>query len=396
MIRRQPPAYSPLSPRALIRSARPPRIDAEQALATTIRERFSVEEVVLCGSGTQALQLAFHAVGQRSGGGNELVALPAFTCYDVASAAIGANVKVVFYDVDPESLAPDLESLGRALQRGLAGVVIAPLYGYQPDWDTLRALTTRHGVPLIEDAAQSFGALWRGRAASGLGDLSILSFGRGKGWTAGEGGALLGSSRELTPLSTSLSSPRSGIGAASRIIFNGFLQWGFGRPTLYAIPSMMPGLSLGETVYHPPVAPRRLHPISARLAMETLEAAEAEANARRARARALLDRLSQRAGASFRVPRPHSESEPGAVRLPVLASPAARRHLLARGRALGIMPSYPRPLPELPPIEAHISGSSAYPGAKALAEGLVTVPTHSLLSARDVNRILALFGDQDV
>ena len=396
MIRRQLPAFSPLPLGALIRSMGPSRGRAEAVLRRTIRARFAVEDVLLCGSGTQALQLALEVARNRTHRDNDLVALPAFTCYDVASAAIGAKVRVVFYDVDPESLAPDLESLAQALQRGPAAVVIAPLYGYQPDWDTLRALTTQHDVMLVEDAAQSFGARWRGRSVGGLGDLSILSFGRGKGWTAVSGGALLGPGRDLAPLSAALPPPTSTVLGVAGTLFRGLLQWGLGRPVLYGVPSMMPGLSLGETVFHPPVAPCALGPGSVCLALETAEAAELEAEARRARAEALTDRLNREAATGFRVPQPDSRSEAGSLRLPVLAPRQARTRVLAEGRPLGIMPSYPRPLPELRELESRITGEGPYPGAEALAETLVTVPTHSLVSRRDIDRIVALLRCEDV
>jgi dTDP-4-amino-4,6-dideoxygalactose transaminase len=312
----------------------------------------------------------------------------------VASAAIGANVRVTFYDVDPETLAPDMESLTRALGRGPAAVVVTPLYGYQPDWDALRALTERTDATLIEDAAQSFGARWRGRAVGGLGDLSVVSFGRGKGWTAVEGGALLGPERELAPLSTSLPPPPR-TRTAARILLTGGLQWGFARPTLYGVPSTVPGLKLGETVFHPPRDPRRIAPLAARLAVETMGAAEAEAEARRTRAKVLAERLREDAPASLRVPRADDRSEPGSIRFPVLASRRARARLLDRGRALGIMPGYPRPLPELPPLLPHIVGREPHEGATALAEALVTLPTHSLLSPGDLSRIFALLRDAD-
>ncbi len=108
------------------------------------------------------------------------MALPAFTCYDIASAAVGAGVRVALYDVDPDTLGPDPASLERVLAAGAGAVVAGPLYGVPLEWDALRALADRHGALLIEDAAQGHGASWRGRPLGSLGDLSVLSFGRGK------------------------------------------------------------------------------------------------------------------------------------------------------------------------------------------------------------------------
>jgi dTDP-4-amino-4,6-dideoxygalactose transaminase len=357
-----------------------------------LRERFCSEDALLCGSGTQALQLALLAPRARSGG-KDLVALPAYTCYDVASAAIGADARVIFYDVDPASLTPDMESLARTLESEPAGVVIAPLYGWQPDWDTLRALSERHGVTLIEDAAQSFGARWRGRATGGLGELSVLSFGRGKGWTAVAGGALLGPEPDLAPLTASL--PAAPNAEDARLLVRGLVQWGFGRPMGYAIPNMVPGLRLGETIYHPPRPVRRMSATAARLAAATVQDAESEAEGRRARARVLADELRSLAAPHLRIPSVGSGTEPGSIRLPVLVSGRGRARLLREGRALGIMPGYPLPLPELPPLAAKIVGRQPYPGAATLAQTLVTVPTHSLLSLGDMHRIVTLLREAD-
>ena len=52
-------------------------------------------------------------------------------------------------------------------------------------------IAERHGLAVVEDAAQGLGATWRGRPLGSFGDVSVLSFGRGKGWTGGVGGALL-------------------------------------------------------------------------------------------------------------------------------------------------------------------------------------------------------------
>jgi dTDP-4-amino-4,6-dideoxygalactose transaminase len=78
-----------------------------------------------------------------------------------------------------------------------------------------------------------------------------------------------------------------------------------------------------------------------------------------------------------------------------VASPEVRGRLLERGRALGIMPGYPLPLPELPPLEPHIAEARCFPGAEALAEHLVTLPTHSLLRDADMSLIAALLRDAD-
>src|SRR5690242_811634 len=106
-------------------------------LETTLREGYAANDVLLCATGTQALQVAIqHATSER--GPNAVVALPGFSCYDVASAAIGARVPVTLYDIDPYTLSPDLSSLRRALENGATIVIVAPLYGVPVDWYPLQ------------------------------------------------------------------------------------------------------------------------------------------------------------------------------------------------------------------------------------------------------------------
>ena len=74
-----------------------------------------------------ALRLAIEIASE--GAEDPVVALPAYSCYDVATAAIGAGVKVVLYDIDPSTLGPDWESLEKAMQVEPVALVVAHLFG---------------------------------------------------------------------------------------------------------------------------------------------------------------------------------------------------------------------------------------------------------------------------
>src|SRR5439155_883687 len=129
------------------------------------------------------LTLALRAAAATLGGGEPpVVALPAYACYDVATAAVAVNARIALYDVHPATLAPDLASLTATLAEGARIVVVAPLYGMPVDWDAIEQCVAAFGALAIEDAAQGHGASWRGRPLGSLGRLSVLSFSRGKGW----------------------------------------------------------------------------------------------------------------------------------------------------------------------------------------------------------------------
>lgn len=391
---RQPPAYSPLPWTALRASARGVvRRDANDraALRGLLARAYGADAVALYASGTQALQVALTEAARLTGP-DTTVALPAFTCFDVATAAVGAGLRIALYDLDPATLAPDLDSLTAALATGARIVVVTPLFGFPVDWQAVLACAGAHDALVIEDAAQGSGATWNGARLGSLGDRSVLSFGRGKGWTGGQGGALL--------VRGGAASPAAGNGrdlaADLHTLARAAAQWAFGRPALYGIPAALPWLGLGETRYRDPVPPGPLPRAAARLLLHDLAASQREARERRTRAERLLARLT--AGPGVRPIQPLPGAVPGYLRLPVriaggltgLADPE-------RAQQLGVARSYPTPLSALPAVQARLvtsasGGRHAWPGAEELARSLITLPTHSLLSTRDLEQITRAVG----
>lgn len=375
-MRRVPPAWSPLSLVAIARGARAALAGdaaAVAALEARVRDYFGARDVLLLDSGTSALALAIRASAPA---GQAVAALPAWACYDLATATDAADAGAALYDLDPETLAPASGSLALAMREASA-VVIAHLFGLPAAAD----LRGAGNALLIEDAAQAAGARLDGRPAGATGDVAILSFGRGKGLTGGGGGALAA----LTPRGmAALESARGMVGRplpGTRPVVMLAAQWALGRPSLYAIPAGLP-LGLGDTIYHPPHPPRGIPVACARVAAENWDAALAEAAVRRARASRLLARL----GPGLRPIRPAAGAEPGYLRLPVLASP--RTHASApAARALGIMPGYPLSLADLPGFTRVINRDGDFSGARLLAQRLITLPTHRLLAERDLRRL---------
>ncbi|MGH7247571.1 MAG: DegT/DnrJ/EryC1/StrS family aminotransferase, partial [Pseudomonadota bacterium] len=284
--RRQLPVHSPISLAALngaAAAATTGRTTSLRAVASQLRKQYATPRVVLTDSGTSALVMAFRlAVGE-----GKVVAIPGYACVDVVAAARFADVRVRVYDIEPETLSPNLESLERTLNRGAHAVLVAHLYGYPSDMDAVLALAERFGIPVIEDAAQAAGATYQGRPLGAFGALSVLSFGRGKGVTGGGGGALLiNDSRFDEPLESALSQ----IGRPSRGVPNLLVAtalWALGRPSLYGIPSRIPMLRLGETVYRAAHEPQSISAFSAALVARGLQAAPREINTR-SRVAALL------------------------------------------------------------------------------------------------------------
>lgn len=365
--------------------------DSRPRVRALVRLLYHGDDALLVGSGTQALALALSAAASIRGatdgnGGLGVVALPAYGCYDIATAAVTANAKIALYDVDPATLAPDLESVTATLAEGAGVIVIAPLYGIPVNWDAIEQCVQTFGALAVEDAAQGHGAAWRDRPLGSLGRLSVLSFGRGKGWTAGEGGALLARDDAHVPERA----PRqSGSVGELRVAVRALAQSLLGRPEVYGLPTAIPWLHLGETRYRDPKEPREMSRTGAAVLERTLPHATREAEVRRANALALLE--SVQSCARVRPIAPPPGGTPGYLRLPLrLARGIDGFGDRARARRAGVAPGYPTTLAALPAVQRRLVRARRWPGAEELVRELVTCPTHSLISDEDRRGLVRL------
>lgn len=169
-----------------------PHVDAFEAEAA---RRVDMPYAVAVSSGTAALHLALLVLGIGRG---DTVWTSTLTFAATANAIMYAGAVPVFIDSDRASwnLDPGLfvDALDRAAREATLpkAVIGVDLYGQCADWEPIIAACRRHGVAIIEDAAEALGATYRGRPAGSLGDLSILSFNGNKIITTSGGGMLLG------------------------------------------------------------------------------------------------------------------------------------------------------------------------------------------------------------
>lgn len=141
------------------------------------------------GNGTDALQIAYMAAG--IGPGDEVI-MPAFTFYATAEAAALLGATPVFVDIDPQTFNLDPALIEAAITPRTKAIVPVHLYGQSADMDPILALAETHGLVVIEDAAQSVGARYKGRFTGLMGAAGCLSFYPSKNLGAyGDGGALL-------------------------------------------------------------------------------------------------------------------------------------------------------------------------------------------------------------
>jgi len=360
---------------------------AERRIYRFLARRFGARSYLLTDSGTSALALALGAAAREGGGP---VALPAYGCFDVATAAMAADVSVMLYDIEPTTLGPDWASLDLALRQGAGTVVISHLYGIPVDPVQARDLADEAGALLIEDAAQGSGGTFEGISLGSFGSLVVLSFGRGKGLTGGSGGALFSCDARgealVADLRDALNASASGVADVAKVL----AMWAFGRPGVYALPASLPFLHLGETLFREPAEPATMSTAAQAMLGRTLDQVPAEEAVRRHRAEALLGALKvTSAFGSVELPK---GGEGGYLRLPAIASSVETRAAAEgeRARRLGIMPGYPRSLSDLAGFRPRVANASRpLHGAQRLVERLVTLPTHGRLRHRDVERLQA-------
>lgn len=347
-------------------------------LMRELRERYDARRVALTDSGTSALVGALRIAAGEKG----TVAYPGYACVDLAAAARFAGVRVRLYDVDPATLSPDLDSLAAAIARGVDAIVVAHLYGFPVNMRGVLKLAMAAGIPVIEDAAQGAGGTLDDRLLGSFGALSVLSFGRGKGTTGGNGGALL---LHDSSLADSFSEVRHKLGrrrSGAKEIAGVGAQWLLGRPSLYGIPSAIPSLHLGEMVYHPAHEPRALSWAAASLVRRALAQAPADVGGRR-RTAAVLE-MAALEGADIRPVRPVQGGASGYLRYPILD-----RGSRAERADMGILRGYQLTLHEQKELRPCLAGGEPpTPGAEELARTLFTLPTHYMVTPSDIKGMM--------
>lgn len=143
---------------------------------------------ITCANGTDALQIALMALG--IGVGDEVV-IPAFSFIATAEAAMILGASVVYVDIDPATCNLDPGLLEGAITARTKAIIPVSLYGQPADMDAINAVAQRRGITVIEDAAQSFGASYRGRRSCNLSTIACTSFFPSKPLGCyGDGGAL--------------------------------------------------------------------------------------------------------------------------------------------------------------------------------------------------------------
>lgn len=165
--------------------------ELEEKLAAFVGAKYCIT----CANGTDALQIAQMALGV--GPGDEVIT-PGFTYIATAETVALLGAKPVYVDIDPRTYNLDSKLLEAAITSRTKAIIPVSLYGQCADFDEINAIAAKHGIPVIEDAAQSFGATYKGKRSCNLSTIATTSFFPSKPLGCyGDGGAIFTNDDEL-------------------------------------------------------------------------------------------------------------------------------------------------------------------------------------------------------
>ena len=168
--------------------------ELEEKLAAYV----GAKHCISCANGTDALQIVQMAFG--IGPGDEVIT-PGFTYIATAETVAVLGATPVYVDVNPKTYNLDIEQLEAAITPRTKAIIPVSLYGQCADFDAINAIAAKYNLPVIEDAAQSFGATYKGRKSCNLSTVACTSFFPSKPLGCyGDGGAIFTNDDELAKI----------------------------------------------------------------------------------------------------------------------------------------------------------------------------------------------------
>lgn len=159
-----------------------------EALENEIAAFIGARHAVTCASGSDALLLSLMAIGV--GPGDEVITTP-FTFGATAGSIARLHARPVFVDIDPSTFNIDVSRIGSAITPRTKAILPVHLFGLVADMDEIRRVGHDHNLPIVEDAAQSIAACYRGENAGTIGSFGCFSFFPSKNLgCAGDGGVI--------------------------------------------------------------------------------------------------------------------------------------------------------------------------------------------------------------
>lgn len=153
-----------------------------------MEDKFGADKVLLTTSGTAALDMALLLCDLKPG---DEVILPSYTFSSTANAAVLAGARLVFVDIRPDTMNIDENKIEAAITEKTRAIIVVHYAGVACEMDTIMAIARKHGLKVVEDAAQGVMSQYKGRYLGTIGDFGCYSFHETKNYSMGEGGAIV-------------------------------------------------------------------------------------------------------------------------------------------------------------------------------------------------------------
>jgi perosamine synthetase len=318
------------------------------------------------------------------------VIIPSYTCYTVPAAIVHAGLQVLPVDIDPCTLDFDHERLEEIDTSKVLAIVPSNLYGIPNDLSYLETFAETHGIVLIDDAAQAFGARVGNRIVGTFGEVGFYSLSKGKSFTTLEGGIIVTRRENLAQRLNKL------IEGADKLSFvAAFADMAmlvaymlFLNPALYWMIEKIPLLRLGRSVFNPDFPVKDYNSFVTYVGAFLVSEIDNINRDRRQNAAFLMERLANCKGIMTVVG--HDSAYPIYTRLPVLIKdPVVRQSVFneLHRQKLGASLSYPAHVNDIPGIEKYLSTNTANPNGLTVSRSIITLPTHSFVTQDDLIRI---------
>jgi UDP-2-acetamido-2-deoxy-ribo-hexuluronate aminotransferase len=330
----------------------PEVLELERVLA----EFVGTKHCVAASSGTDTLLIALMALD--IGPGDEVITAP-FTFIATGEMIALAGAKPVFVDIDPRTYNLDPARLEAAITPRTKAVMPVSLYGQCADFDAINAIACRHGLPVIEDGAQSFGATHEGRRSCGLSFVGSTSFFPSKPLGGyGDGGALFTDDDALAKKMREIRA--------------------HGQDRRYHHPRL--GLN------------GRLDTLQAAVLLAKMEIFDDEVAARIRLGARYTELIVEAFGQnSARVRAPFIDPRNTSVYAQYTVEVEGREFVATRMKAFGVPTAVHYPLPlHLQPVFAHLGqGEGSFPVSEAAARRVISLPMHPYLSDADQVKVVS-------
>jgi len=350
-------------------------------LKNELQEHFDVKHVFLVSSGKAALTIILNALNTIDSRNEVLI--PAYTCYSVPAAIIKAGLKVSLCDIEPQTFDFNYNLLKNKIQKDTLCIIPSNLFGIPSDIDKIKCLCEGSGIYIIEDAAQAMGGIYKGKMIGTIGDVGFFSLGRGKNITSGAGGIIITNSDKIADVIekniSKLKRPNffDNLTDYLNIIFMSI----FIHPFLYWLPSGLPFLKLGETIFPDNYSIKKLSGVKAGILFNWKNNLIESNRIRK------VNTAYFRKYISLAIP---------CLRIPIIIE---NRNIhetilnISNKQGMGIGKMYPKPINEIDEIKSIFNGT-IYPIAKVVAQRLLTIPTHHLTNEHDRERIKKLLDSK--